>query len=319
MNKLIDPEFQKEVDAIGARMWESKRLEIIDYRNDDDFKRWYLETVGDTFSADDNLNAAVDCYNQQQWCKTFCNPPEPPVQFHCRPAVGKTYRDIAYDANGYVLSYRGGKFQEVKCECLIKYETAAAEIENAKRMDRANIPLLFADRTFDSYRPQNKSQAYAVDNCRKAAESNQGVFLCGEVGTGKTHLAVAMLKVSLNRGRWGLFIRVVDFLNRLRPPNNDYALLEKARECDFLVLDDLGMQKDSGWTYEKITDVIDYRNANLLPMAITSNLTLENMAEIGLEYQRITSRIEESCQLIRLQGENYRRKIAAERARQRNG
>jgi len=318
MNRLIeiDDDFENEIQAITARLFENKRLEIIDFRNDEAFREWYVKTTGTDFSDDDNINSAIDAYNQKDWCATYCNPSVPPALFHCRPVSG-TFKDYLNDANGYILRYEEGKFQQFKCESLIAYENTIAEAKNAEILKRANIPPLFKDKTFATYDAQNESQKAALAVCQRAVEKRQGLYLCGPVATGKTHLAIATLKEHLAQGYSGFYIRTVDFLQRLRPPSNDSILLDRARETSLLVFDDLGMQSDTQWTFEKITDVIDYRNANLLPTIITSNLTLEMMNEGGLEYQRIASRIEEGCECVIIKGESYRHKLALERAKRR--
>lgn len=325
MNRLIeiDPTFDDEINAITARLFERKRLEIHDYQSDEDFQTWYVETTGTDFSDEDNISDAIDSYNQIAWCETYCNPLlSPPALFHCRPVItgglggcNGNFKDYIGDPNGYILQYLDGKFQQVKCAKLIAYENAVAEAQKTEILKRANIPPLFKDKNFETYKPQNESQKYALGICRRAAQTRQGLYLCGPVATGKTHLAIAVLKEHLAKGYGGMFIRAVDFLQRLRPPNNDYSLLDRARETSLLVFDDLGMQSDTQWTFEKITDVIDYRNANLLPTIITSNLTLELMDEGGLEYQRIASRIQEGCEILLIKGGNYRRQIAIDRSK----
>lgn len=331
----IDTEFDNEINAIAARLFERKRLEIHNYQSDEEFQAWYLVTTGTDLSDDGNMNDAIDSYNQSAWCKTYCNPSSPPAlqeatpafgsAFHCRPVNGN-FKDYLGDPDGYILRYLDGKFQQVKCAKLIAYENAVVKAQNAEILKRANIPPLFKDKNFETYNPQNESQKYALGICRKMAQTRnprksegQGLYLCGPVATGKTHLAIAVLKEHLAKGYGGMFIRTVDFLQRLRPPNNDYSLLDRARETSLLVFDDLGMQSDTQWTFEKITDVIDYRNTNLLPTIITSNLTIDMMNEGGLEYQRIASRIQEGCEMLLIKGDNYRRQIAIERQRKKRG
>ena len=87
MNQLIEinSAFENEINAITARLFEHKRLEIHNYQSDEEFQTWYSETTGTDLSDDGNINDAIDSYNQSAWCKTYCNPSSPPALFHCRP------------------------------------------------------------------------------------------------------------------------------------------------------------------------------------------------------------------------------------------
>ncbi len=126
------------------------------------------------------------------------------------------------------------------------------------------------------------------------------VFISGRVGTGKTHLAVAYLVREIQR--WGenskVFIRSVDLFNKLRDsfrhsfgtPASE--ITESFSQYRFLVIDDLGTERDTPLVQEALYDIIDHRAGHRLPTVITSNLTLDRVAEHYGEFgERLASRI----------------------------
>jgi len=194
-------------------------------------------------------------------------------------------------------------------------------------LSKNNIPSLFATVTIADYESDNDSQRRAAVVAKSYVGHFDseigfyghhggvpvGLYLYGPVGVGKTHLALAIMKEVIDKEIDTLFIRVTDLLQRLRPPNNDVVLLELVETVDFLVLDDFGMQKDTSWTYEQLTSIVDARLIEELPTIITSNFTLELLAANGIEGERIASRIRQLCEIVLIKGKDYRKVIAGKR------
>ena len=85
----------------------------------------------------------------------------------------------------------------------------------------------------------------------------QGLFLDGPPGIGKTHLAVAVLKqVIRTTGARGIFYDTRDLLRVIRSTYNpvtktaEMDMLRPVMKADLLVLDDLGAEKTSEWVEE---------------------------------------------------------------------
>lgn len=141
------------------------------------------------------------------------------------------------------------------------------------------------------------------------------VFISGPVGTGKTHLAVAYLAREIQkRGEDSkVFIRSVNLFNKLRdsfrsnfnPPASQ--IIEWFSGYRFLVIDDLGTERDTPLVQEALYDIIDHRAGHRLPTVITSNFTLDRVAEHYGEFgERLASRIAGMGETLTLLGKDRR-------------
>lgn len=151
----------------------------------------------------------------------------------------------------------------------------------------------------------------------------QSLFVTGEFGTGKTHKAVAMLKayvMSLNCLEFrepfttkALFITVPELLVALRASFNqksqesqesEAALFARFCNVDFLVLDDIGVEKISDWVLQSLYVIINKRYSEQRQTIITSNLNLSELKQVIGE--RIASRIAGMCRVLTLKGQDRR-------------
>ena len=166
-----------------------------------------------------------------------------------------------------------------------------------------------------------------VEAWAKRGTEAQGLYLAGQVGTGKTHAAwnavghwclttKIMPFTPRTQGIEGwstvgptvIFTRMTDLLDDLRP--GDYSR-QRVRDCQnakLLVLDDIGAEKASEWTQERLYSVIDHRYANCLPLIVTSNLPPAKLAEQTGE--RAASRLAEMCEVVAMTGTDRRRPAA---------
>jgi DNA replication protein DnaC len=140
--------------------------------------------------------------------------------------------------------------------------------------------------TFENLIPQGRSSnpadQQAFSHCVKAARDfarfpEGWLVLCGPSGAGKTHVAAAIANQALEGGRAALFVVVPDLLDHLRSSYSSDAelgynqLFEQVRNAPILVLDDLGTQNMTGWTQEKLFQLINHRFNSQLPTVVTTN------------------------------------------------
>ena len=147
-------------------------------------------------------------------------------------------------------------------------------------------------------------------------ESGRGLYFCGGVGTGKTHLAVAVMNELMTKKRVpSLFVTVPEFLDNLREaymiPGRDLdEWMDTVKNADLLVLDDLGSERPTEWVRERLFVIVNHRYREALPTLFTSNIGPKDLAsQLG---ERTASRIIAMCDWISLEGEDYREAIVRE-------
>ena len=73
-------------------------------------------------------------------------------------------------------------------------------------------------------------------------EKKENLILYGSVGTGKTHLSVALVVKAISEGKTAIFYRVHDLINQLESDDHRKAakVYKKINQADLLILDEWG-------------------------------------------------------------------------------
>ena len=120
--------------------------------------------------------------------------------------------------------------------------------------------------------------------------------LHGSYGVGKTHLAVAAAGEREDRGDEVFFATVADLLDYLRAtfaPDSELShddLLDRIRNADVLVLDDMGAERSTPFAEDKLFQIVGYRYEERLPTIITTSQQIESIAAAR---PRIASRLQD--------------------------
>lgn len=164
-----------------------------------------------------------------------------------------------------------------------------------------SAPLRFATSDF------SKLPAEIREKVEKIRETRRGLYIHGPVGTGKTYAAYAILKRLGDLGFRARFYTMPELLDMIREDfDNKYSYnLDRILENrSVLIFDDLGAEKTTDWVTETLHKIIDKRYREVLPVIITSNLDLGELAtRVG---DRIPSRLAEMCDIIKLDGADRR-------------
>jgi len=171
---------------------------------------------------------------------------------------------------------------------------------------------------FDPYTPELQRALEAVSTwCR--CESDLGLLLVGEPGTGKTHLACGAARELCRQGFEVAYVNSPEFAMRGQDGKPCGALGAIFPDgVHALVLDDLGIElsTDLGWWVLKA--LVDYAYVREIKLVVTTTLDLGNFHQkyqcLG-EPSSITGRILEICQAVNLVAPDYRIQIIQERNR----
>ncbi len=140
--------------------------------------------------------------------------------------------------------------------------------------------------------------------------AGRGLWLFGQVGTGKTTLAMIVSKAALDAGRSVAIYSMPRLLNEIRrtyEEGNDSSyteLLDRLAQVDLLHVDDLGAEKSSPWVLEQLYAIVNARYEAQRSMVITTNLSHSELADQITP--RTVSRLQEMCEQIPLLGEDRR-------------
>lgn len=137
-----------------------------------------------------------------------------------------------------------------------------------------------------------------------ATELPGNLVLLGPVGVGKTHAAVATLRLCHDLGYSIMFAPIVEALDMLRPGGGDDVAARLAT-VRVLLLDDLGAERPTDWTAERLYSVINRRWLDEKVTIVTSNLPPDEL-EPTLD-PRLYSRLVDGATATRLTGPDRRR------------
>jgi DNA replication protein DnaC len=154
-----------------------------------------------------------------------------------------------------------------------------------------------------------------VRNIDEHLDSGRGLWLFGDVGTGKTTLAMLVSKAALDAGRSVAIYSLPRLLAELRTTfgeESDHSyvqLLDRLTAVDLLHIDDVGAEKTSEWVLEQLYAIVNARYEEQRSIVITTNLKeRDDLAEQINE--RTVSRLEEMCEILPLFGPDARRQTA---------
>ena len=158
-----------------------------------------------------------------------------------------------------------------------------------------------------------KAHAY-VDHWPEAFKRNIGLLLFGDVGTGKSFAAGCIANALLDQDVPVLMTSFPAILARLSGTFGEdrTAFLDSLRDYDLLIIDDLGVERNTEYATEQMFSIVDSRYHSGKPLIVTTNLKLDELKHPpDLAHARIYDRILERCAPILFAGKNFREDNAA--------
>jgi DNA replication protein DnaC len=230
----------------------------------------------------------------------------------------------------------------MRCDCQLRTRGAAmiASAHIPKRYEHCELSNFTTD-----FPGADRSVALAQISAARFVQEfdprdGRGLLLVGGIGTGKTHLAVGILKELIaTRGSSCLFCDYRELLKQIQNSYNDSVkatelqVLRPVFDAEVLLLDELGAVKPSEWVWDTVSLILNTRYNDNRTTIITTNFADEAAASttrssssspmslsparaatreetlgdrIG---ERMRSRLQEMCRIVRMDGPDFRQKF----------
>ncbi len=153
--------------------------------------------------------------------------------------------------------------------------------------------------TFENSTSTAETTEYAkrlADEFEKYKNTSLGVLFWGKSRMTKTYTACAIANEIMKQGYTAKLIKLTDVIMDVYKEVDKNKFLSELRSYDLLIIDDLGVERNTPYNLELIQKIIDERLSIEKPMIITSNLTLDEIKNpTNREIARIYTRIYENC------------------------
>lgn len=210
------------------------------------------------------------------------------------------------------------------CRCESERVNAAAEAYRERRRreyleamraegirDEAMRSYTFANDDMLDERVTEAMRRY-VEAFEHLYDEGRGLLLYGSTGTGKTYAACEVANELFEHGYLSCVTNFAEILREMQGAYDKRDCIDRLARYDLLVIDDLGIERDTAYAREQVYAVIDARYRAKKPMIITTNLSLTDIAHPqDINSQRIYDRILERCTPIEVSGKNRRRRAVS--------
>jgi DNA replication protein DnaC len=157
----------------------------------------------------------------------------------------------------------------------------AAQERAAGYWTDAGVPERHRERLAFEGSADGKRWQAALERARKAIAANGQIAFIGTFGSGKTQMAVELIREATSSNRTALFTTATKFLRAIKACYRDEAktteadILSQHVKPHLLVIDEFHRRKGSDWENEQLFDVINERYNAMKPMIIICNQSRE--------------------------------------------
>ncbi|HTO16731.1 MAG TPA: ATP-binding protein [Edaphocola sp.] len=225
-----------------------------------------------------------------------------------------------------------GKIVNAVCSCFTKQQEEEAEREARtakeeiilKLKEKSLLGKMFKNARFENLDPKrdndlmeivDRTKLY-VENFKAIKEEGQGIYIFGDVGTGKSYLTACIGNELMDNGYSVLFTNFSEISKMIRETydfdsrKSESEVLRELTDVDLLIIDDLGTEKnitaENSFLQEKVFEVINNRYINKKSIIFTSNYSISDLYNRGVEERTVDRISEMSTVNFRVKGISYR-------------
>jgi len=210
---------------------------------------------------------------------------------------------------------------EIKQHLVLDQEQHTHSVNQALMEMYWYVPDALHEAGFKNYERTNNVTANALNTCidyvknfKANKRSRHNLVLMGSVGTGKSHLSIAVARTLKELGFSVGFLTTGKLLSLIKENyqkgsmRTENDVLEDIKKLDILVLDDLGAEASSrdefNWSRTKVFEIVNSRIGR--PTIYTTNFDDQSIA--GALGERIASRLYKQTKFIDMFTDDYRKK-----------
>ena len=205
-----------------------------------------------------------------------------------------------------------------------EYRNKVESLKTSNRVKTEFIPSRVLTYTFENLSRNREKGILATEIikvCKNilSKQTTRGVYVYGPTGTGKTYLMGCIYNYFKQNGKEPAILYYPEFIRKIKSKisNNSYDLyIDLIRDEEILIIDDIGAENITEFIRDEILGpIINHREAEKLPTFFSSNLSIDDLAELlsngkttvdRTKALRIVERIHSLCSSHFLDGENER-------------
>jgi len=202
------------------------------------------------------------------------------------------------DGSGFVVDEAANTARDCRCRAQRVSRARAASLSGVIPRRYRGVSFERSPVTDMDPRVVREVRRY-VDDIDDRLDHGRGLWFMGDVGTGKTTLAMLVSQAALRAGRSVAIYSLPRLLAEIRKTYDDQSdrsylgLLARLTAIDLLHIDDVGAEKTSEWVLEQLYSIVNARYEDGRAIVITTNLDHERLRDqIG---ERTVSRLVEMC------------------------
>jgi len=205
---------------------------------------------------------------------------------------------------GLIEYVENGIMTRVFCPVMERY---LSQVKIQQKIMNA-LPKNFWDRTFATFLPRTPDLKAALLAARKytgkkAWKIGANLVFLGGYGTGKTHLAAAIVSDAISEGSTAAFVTSTSLTGSIQEISKKF---EELKTIELVAIDDVAVEQENKIVMQKMFELINYRYEAELGTVMTSNLNPKEFKDLMGE--RIWDRLAERVFIAYIQdAESFRK------------